>query len=147
PDWGSSHYFSVTIEKTTTVAELLTCLYVLIPVFDNAKHYFVGQDELDKLLRKGQGWLTTHPLKEQIARRFLRFQPSLYREALSRLVSVEDSVADEEEADLVTQAEQTLERPMSLNDQRLGTVLAALRSSGAKRVLDLGCGEGNLLRQ
>ena len=37
--------------------------------------------------------------------------------------------------------------PISLNDQRLGSVLAALRASGAKRVLDLGCGEGKLLRE
>jgi 3' terminal RNA ribose 2'-O-methyltransferase Hen1 len=118
---------------------------VLIPVFDNAKHYFVGQDELDKLVEKGQGWLGSHPLKELIARRFLKFQSSLYREALSRLVEEEQ----QEEADETTskeQVEETLERPISLNDQRLGSVMAALRASGAKRVLDLGCGEGKLLR-
>lgn len=44
-------------------------------------------------------------------------------------------------------AEEVLEKPLSLNDQRLGEVMAALRSSGAKRVLDLGCGEGKLLRE
>lgn len=40
-----------------------------------------------------------------------------------------------------------LEKPLSPNDQRLGAVMAALRSAGAKRVLDLGCGEGKLLRE
>lgn len=145
PEWGPSSYYSVTITKTTTLAELLTHLYVLIPVFDNTKHYFVGQDELDKLVEKGQGWLSSHPLKELIARRFLKFQSSLYREALSRLVEEEQS----EETDETTskeQVEETLEKPISLNDQRLGSVMAALRASGAKRVLDLGCGEGKLLR-
>jgi len=146
PDWGPSPYYSVWIAKTTTLAELLTHLYVLIPVFDNAKHYFVGQDELDKLVAKGQDWLGIHPLKEIIARRFLKFQSSLYREALSRLVEEEQAV-EADETSPAQQAEETLERPISLNDQRLGTVMAALRSSRAKRVLDLGCGEGKLLRE
>jgi 3' terminal RNA ribose 2'-O-methyltransferase Hen1 len=146
PAWGSSPYYSVVIAKTTTLAELLKHLYVLIPVFDNVKHYFVGQDELDKLVAKGQGWLTSHPLKETIARRFLKFQPSLFREALSRLVE-EEQREEAEEATPNNQAEEVLERPLSLNDQRLGTVLAALKGSDAKRVLDLGCGEGKLLRE
>jgi 3' terminal RNA ribose 2'-O-methyltransferase Hen1 len=146
PDWGASPYYSVSLSKTTTLAELLTHLYVLIPVFDNAKHYFVGQDELDKLIEKGQGWLGAHPLKELIARRFLKFQSSLYREALSRLVE-DEQPAESDEAPTGQQAEESLERPISLNDQRLGTVMAALRASGARRVLDLGCGEGKLLRE
>jgi 3' terminal RNA ribose 2'-O-methyltransferase Hen1 len=116
-------------------------------VFDNNKHYFVGQDELDKLLDKGEGWLAQHPLKEEIARRFLKFQPSLYREALARLVEDEEAGEPADETKPASQAEETLEKPLSLNEQRLGTVLAALRGSGAKRVLDLGCGEGKLLRE
>jgi 3' terminal RNA ribose 2'-O-methyltransferase Hen1 len=43
--------------------------------------------------------------------------------------------------------EEVLERPISLNDQRLGTVTAALKATGATRVLDLGCGDGKLLRE
>lgn len=146
PDWGPSQYYSVTISKTTTVRELLTHLYVLVPVFDNQKHYFVGEDELDKLLAKGEGWLATHPLKDQIVRRFLKFQPNLYREALARLVEEEQPVEEEELPVKTVAEEERLERSMSLNDQRLGTVAAALRGAGAKRVLDLGCGEGKLLR-
>jgi len=145
PDWGASPYYSVSISKKTSVAELLTHLYVLIPVFDNTKHYYVGEDELEKLVQKGQGWLASHPLKDQIARRFLKFQASLYREALARLV--EEETATEADHGESQQAEEVLERPISLNDQRLGSVLAALRSSGARRVLDLGCGEGKLLRE
>lgn len=146
PEWGASPYYSVTIAKTTTLRELLTHLYVLVPVFDNQKHYFVGDDELDKLLTKGEGWLATHPLKDQIVRRFLKFQPNLYREALARLVEEEPPTDEEEPVVAAAAVEETLERSMSLNDQRLGTVAAALRAAGAKRVLDLGCGEGKLLR-
>ena len=62
---------------------------MLVPVFDNAKHYFVGDDELEKLLDKGSGWLAGHPEREEIARRYLKFQPSLFRQALARLVGRE----------------------------------------------------------
>src|SRR5579862_2689598 len=79
PDWGESPYFSVTIAGRKTLSELLTHLYVLIPVFDNEKHYFVGEDELEKLLVKGAGWLASHPEKEQITRRYLKHRSSLYR--------------------------------------------------------------------
>ena len=144
-EWGESQYFSVTIAATTTLSELLTHLYVLIPVFDNQKHYFVGDDEMEKLLEKGAGWLAAHPEKEQITRRYLRHRANLYREALARLVEEEQNDdADEETTGLGPEA--SLEQTVSLNEQRHGTVLAALRGSGAHSVLDLGCGEGKLLR-
>lgn len=146
PEWGESPYFSVTIHKTTTLSELLTHLYVLIPVFDNQKHYFVGEEELEKLLTKGTGWLASHPEKEQISRRYLRNQASLFRQALARLVEDEEP-EDEVEGHPKDEREEALEKPLSLNEQRLGAVLAALRSSDARSVLDLGCGEGKLLRE
>lgn len=147
PEWGESPYFSVTLSKVTTVSMLLTHLYVLIPVFDNQKHYYVGEDEIDKLLAKGAGWLSTHPEKEFITCRYLKYRASLYTEALARLMpEVSEEAAVEQET--VTQvAEETLETPLSLNDQRHGAVLAALKGTGATRVLDLGCGEGKLLRE
>lgn len=145
PEWGESPYFAVTIAKATTLAELLTHLYVLIPVFDNAKHYWIGEDEMEKLLAKGEGWLAGHPEKEEITRRYLKFQPSLFREALARLVEEEEPQEDENEP--AAEPEEALEKPLSLNDQRLGSVMAVLRASGAKRVLDLGCGEAKLIRE
>jgi 3' terminal RNA ribose 2'-O-methyltransferase Hen1 len=145
PDWGESPYFSVVVRKTTTLTDLLTHLYVLIPVFDARKHYFVGEDEIEKLLAKGEGWLARHPEKDEIARRYLRFQPSLYRQALSRLV-IDEEPGDDDSPKQVA-AEEVLETPLSLNDQRLTAVVTALRASGAKRVLDLGCGEGKLIRE
>jgi len=145
PEWGPSNYFSVTISGTKTLAELLAHLYVLIPVFDNDKHYFVGDDELEKLLAKGEGWLAAHPMKEQITRRYLRHRSSLYRQALARLVE-EAADAGTAEDQTGSVAEETLEQTLSLNEQRHGAVLAALRGSGAHSVLDLGCSEGKLLQ-
>ena len=148
PDWGDSPYFSVAVRKTTTLADLLTHLYVLIPVFDSRKHYFVGDDEMEKLLAKGEGWLSRHPEKDEIARRYLRFQPSLYRMALARLVHEEEPrEGDEDEQRPQEKAEESLEKPLSLNEQRIAAVTAALRASNARRVLDLGCGAGSLIRE
>ena len=146
PEWGESPYYSATISGTKTLSELLTHLYVLIPVFDNEKHYFVGEDELEKLLAKGTGWLASHPEKEQITRRYLKHRSSLFRQALARLVDQEggETVEDERTRE---DREEALEKPLSLNEQRHGAVLAALRASGAQTVLDLGCGEGKLLRE
>ena len=148
PEWGEGPYFSVAISKTTTLSELLTHLYVLVPVFDNQKHYFVGDDEMEKLLDKGEGWLGRHPEKEEIARRYLKFRPNLFRQALERLVGEEQPLeAEGDERRPAGAAEDALVRPMSLHEQRIGAVMAAIRAAEASRVLDLGCGEGKLLRE
>ena len=147
PDWGPSPYYSVTLSKTTTLSELLTHLYVLIPVFDNFKHYYVGYEELEKLLKQGEGWLSSHPKREAIVRRYLKHRPSLARQAIERLVEQEDQPAEDFVEARAESREESLEKPISLNEERLGSVSAALKASGAKRVLDLGCGEGRLLRE
>jgi 3' terminal RNA ribose 2'-O-methyltransferase Hen1 len=145
PDWGESPYFTVTLQSNTRLHDLLTHLYVLVPVLDNDKHYWVGEDEMEKLLRHGEGWLAAHPEREMIADRYLKHQRSLAREALARLVEEESAEPDPLEAQ-PEREEEAVERPIRLNDQRQGTVLAVVKQSGAKRVLDLGCGEGRLLR-
>ena len=146
-DWGPSPYYSVTLSKTTTLSELLTHLYVLIPVFDNFKHYYVGQEEMDKLLKHGEGWLASHPRREAIAHRYLKHAASLARQALARLAEQDDEPAEELVEARSEGREETLEKSISLNEQRLGEVVAVLKASGAKRILDLGCGEGKLLRE
>jgi 3' terminal RNA ribose 2'-O-methyltransferase Hen1 len=134
----------VKLSAKKRLQEVLQHLYVLLPVLDDEKHYWVGKDEVEKLLRRGEGWLSTHPEREEITRRYLKHQHRLMREALARLTEDED--ADPDEAAEVHAAEEgSLEERISLNQQRLGSVLAVLRQSGAKRVLDLGCGEGRLL--
>src|SRR5262249_2434770 len=117
---------------------------VLIPVLDNNKHYWVDQQEIEKLLRRGKGWLESHPQKETIAKRYLAHQRNLTREALAQLVE-ETSDPDEDQLEH-DQEEQKVERPLSLHDQRLDKVLETLKRSGAHRVIDLGCGEGRLLQ-
>jgi 3' terminal RNA ribose 2'-O-methyltransferase Hen1 len=144
-EWGDSQYFNVTLEGNLRLHQLLTHLYVLIPVLDNDKHYWVGDDEVDKLLRHGEGWLATHPERDTIATRYLKHRRSLINDALAQLVDAEDPSVEETQ-DCFAQEEAKVEECISLNEQRLGSVLAALKNSGSRRVLDLGCGEGKLLQ-
>ena len=146
PEWGKSPYFTVELQGTVRLQDLLSHLYVLIPVLDDEKHYWVGDDEVDKLLRHGEGWLTTHPEQQQIAKRYLKRQGSLVRTALAQLVEDDNPEPDDTQANHELE-EAAVEKPISLNQQRLEAVLAALKASGAKRVLDLGCGEGRLLKE
>ena len=145
PDWGDSPYFTVELRGQRPLRELLAHLYVLIPVLDDNKHYWISQDEVEKLLSKGEGWLELHPEKELIARRYLKHRTSLMRQALARLVEEESPDADEAEQAHAAE-EQAVEAALRLNDQRLGAVIAALHEAGAKSVVDLGCGEGKLLK-
>ena len=144
PEWGESPYYHVWLAGTCRLRDLLSHLYVLLPVLDDDKHYWVGQEELDKLLARGEGWLSSHPEREQIARRYLKHQRRLAREALDRLISEEDPDAGAEPEH--EREEESLERPLSLNEQRLAAVREALAEAGARSVIDLGCGEGKLLK-
>jgi 3' terminal RNA ribose 2'-O-methyltransferase Hen1 len=143
---GDSPYVDLQLTGTLRLADALNHLYVLLPVLDDAKHYWVAPDEIDKLLRAGEGWLADHPEKELITRRYLAHQRSLATSALERLDRADpdsvdvpaDTVADEE-------AELPAARRRPLAGQRRDAVLAALAESGATRVLDLGCGGGALL--
>ncbi len=146
PEWGASRYYSVTLTGQKRLADLLTHLYVLIPVLDDEKHYWVGDDEVEKLIRHGEGWLAAHPERDLITNRYLKHQRSLVRDAVARIVTEETGDAEDAAPAARDADEGTLERTMNLNDQRLATVLGALRGSGAGSVLDLGCGEGKLLR-
>jgi len=143
--WGDGPYYTLTIEQKLPLQALLQHLYVLVPVLDNDKHYWVGEDEVEKLLARGESWLPGHPEKDLITRRYLKYQHRLTRDALARLAVEDDLDPDASEQQHDTEEEQ-IESPLSLNAQRMGSVLATLKASGATNVLDLGCGEGNLLR-
>lgn len=143
PAWGDSAYFTVKLAITARLSDLLAHLYVLIPVLDNEKHYYVGDAEVEKLLRHGERWLRSHPARDLITRRYLHY-PHLTRAALARLVEPETPNIDEVEATQNAEEAQ-VEEKISLHQQRLGAVLAMLKGSGARRILDLGCGEGRLL--
>ena len=163
PEWGESAYHRVELEATLPLHQLLSHLYVLVPVLDNDKHYWVGDDEVTKLLRHGDGWLAGHPERDAITRRYLKHQRSLVTDALAQLVDESDPHPDDT-AETRGLAEAALETRISgapnsnatpagsetgapsLNEMRLGTVLAVLKAGGATSILDLGCGEGKLLR-
>jgi 3' terminal RNA ribose 2'-O-methyltransferase Hen1 len=147
PDWGDSRYVDLHLQGTVRLRDLLEHLFVLLPVFDDDKHYWVGDAEVDKLLRRGGDWLAAHPKRELITRRYLRHDRRLTRDALSRLAAADDSPDDPDATLAAGDAEEAaVEKPVSLNQQRLATVVDALRAAGARRVADLGCGEGQLLR-
>jgi 3' terminal RNA ribose 2'-O-methyltransferase Hen1 len=145
PGWGDSRYFAVRLNAKKKLKDLLEHLFVLLPVLDDDKHYWVGPDEVEKLLRRGGPWLANHPERELIANRYLRHDRHLTREAMSRLLQYEQ--IDPDEASATHDAEEeAVERPISLNEQRLTAVTDVIVGAGARRVLDLGCGEGKLIR-
>ncbi|MGW2613386.1 3' terminal RNA ribose 2'-O-methyltransferase Hen1 [Streptomyces sp. NPDC001500] len=162
PQWGDSRYVSLTLEsQTLTVAETLRHLYVLLPVLDDAKHYWVSSDEVDKLLRAGEGWLPDHPEQKLITSRFLSRRWSLTRQATERLELVRLAEADDSEVedidnavdnavedtdDAVVAEAETQERPTPLAELRREALVTALTRAGAARVLDLGCGQGQLVQ-
>lgn len=145
PSWGESPYYRVELKGQQRMRDLLTHLYVLVPVLDHEKHYWVDEAELAKLLAKGESWLQGHPERELIARRYLYRQPRLARQAMAQLVE-EDGVDPDEKTEAGARREDVLEERIRLDDQRRGAVLAVLKEAGARRVIDLGCGEGKLLR-
>ena len=175
PGWGESHYLDVRLAGTLRLADALNHLYVLLPVLDDAKHYWVSTDEVDKLVRAGGDWLAGHPEKELITRRYLAHKRELTRDALARLAEVDDTVPEEldnalegapigaeslgnglegarigaESLGNAVDGARILEepdRPAPLSEQRRGAVLAVVRAAGARSVGDLGCGEGVLVR-
>ena len=147
PEWGDSRYFDITLSIEAPIKDVLEHLFVLLPVLDDDKHYWVGADEVDKLLRRGGDWLATHAERELIARRYLRHDRLLTRDALARLIEADGSVEDPDQAQQARDAEEAiLEKPVRLNDLRMDAVVDALRDSGAQRIADLGCGEGTLVR-
>lgn len=141
PGWGESKYVNVTIKGHVRLRDLLKHIYVLIPVFDRQKHYWVGEDEVEKLLRMGEDWLAGHPERAYITGRYLNRRRSLVNMAFERLAA-----ADVDAGELPQEeASEKPEKRLNLNTQRLGSVVAALKNCGANSVIDIGCGEGNLL--
>jgi 3' terminal RNA ribose 2'-O-methyltransferase Hen1 len=170
PGWGDSRYVDLRLSGHLRLADALTCLYVLLPVLDDSKHYWVGEDEVDKLLRVGERWLSTHPERELITRRYLRHRRALVQSAVGRLAEVDD--AEPERFDDAVSDETLHDDPAAhavpsepagaepapgaapdgpvrtpLARLRTAAVLATLREEGAATVVDLGCGEGALLRE
>lgn len=142
----STGLFEINLAGDVRLQDLLSHLYVLVPVLDNAKHYWIDDAEIDKLLEKGEGWLADHPAKDLIARRSLKHRPSLTAIALARLNESENLQEEVTERGAArVDVEEVLERPIRLHDLRLKTVVGVLMDHRVDSVLDLGCGEGKLL--
>ena len=183
PSWGESRYCEVALDGVARVSDALSQLYVLLPVLDGSKHYWIDPSEVEKLLRAGEAWLTDHPDRELITRRYLGRRPGLVRSALARLAEsdevpeseLDNAVAEEDGAETGAGADADAEAGtdvgtaagvatqtaaataptdptdpttphVSLAVARREAVLQALKDVGARRVLDLGCGGGALLR-
>jgi 3' terminal RNA ribose 2'-O-methyltransferase Hen1 len=143
PGWGESGYTNLTIRGNVRLRDLLKHIYVLIPVFDRQKHYWIGEDEVEKLLRNGKDWLSSHPEKAYITDRYLHHYRSLVDLAFSRL-----EAADVDSGGIISTndaAESSHKKKPRLNTQRLESVVATLRNCGAKSIIDIGCGDGSLL--
>ncbi|MER8186296.1 3' terminal RNA ribose 2'-O-methyltransferase Hen1 [Kitasatospora sp. NPDC094015] len=168
PEWGASRFVKVGLTGTLRLSDALQQLYVLLPVLDGAKHYWVAPDEVDKLLAAGEGWLGDHPELSLITRRYLARRWSLTRLALERLALARLAEADDREAEEVDNAvddtaeeethqqqaageqtagqpEQAAEKGVPLAVRRREAIVGALHETGAARVLDLGCGQGELV--
>jgi 3' terminal RNA ribose 2'-O-methyltransferase Hen1 len=143
PQWGTGRHVALRLRGDVRLADLLNHLYVLLPVLDDDKHYWVDEAEIEKLMRRGEGWLASHPDRDLIVRRYVKHQRRLFNPALAQL----DEAASPAEDDEQPAREEVLEERVSLRDQRLGSVQAVLKASGAERVLDLGCGAGALLER
>lgn len=156
PGWGDSRYVDVSLTGMRKLSEALNHLYVLLPVLDDSKHYWVSPEEVDKLIRAGGGWLAGHPSKTLITRRYLAHRSGLYRSALARLAEVDDAAPEsfdnaipvgegsEPESAQAAAGWTGADQSGSLAEQRRAAVLAVLRAAGARKVADLGCGEGAL---
>jgi 3' terminal RNA ribose 2'-O-methyltransferase Hen1 len=148
PDWGESRYVDLRLTGTVRLAEALSHLYVLLPVLDDAKHYWVSADEVDKLVRIGGGWLAGHPERDLITTRYVAHQRRYVDEALARLAELDDRLAEpapepDERGDGHDAADGWVP---SLAQRRRAAIVAELLAAGVARVVDFGCGEGNLLR-
>lgn len=199
PAWGDSRYFTLRLQHPALrLRDLLSHLYVLIPVLDRGdKHYWIDRAEAEKLLVRGAGWLPQHPEKEFITRRYLRNLAQFVNPTLARLLADDDAASDDvpagltppealavapapeaapgatvtpataetavtesgvaagesvaasvaEEAPAAPADAPAAEKKQSLHNQRLDRVADEIWRLGAKQVLDLGCGEGKLVRR
>ncbi|MCL2847635.1 MAG: 3' terminal RNA ribose 2'-O-methyltransferase Hen1 [Firmicutes bacterium] len=139
-EWGESKYINLYLKGNIKLSELLNHLYVLLPVFDNQKHYWIGSGEVEKLIHHGEWWLANHPEKNIITARYLRRKKSLINRALKEL-ECEDNL----ESNNNLEEEKESPQIIRLNDLRMEVVSKAVLESKAKSVIDLGCGEGKLI--
>ncbi|MEK4148209.1 3' terminal RNA ribose 2'-O-methyltransferase Hen1 [Robertmurraya sp. FSL W8-0741] len=123
----------ITVEGLTTLQMGLRQLFVLIPVLDNYKHYYIDDKEIEKLERYGEGWLDAHPQREFILRQALRFK-DLYSLVEKQTEKGSNNQDNNDEI-----------RTMRLNDLRYEKIIDSIRQIPFKdSIVDFGSGEGKL---
>ena len=142
---GKGRYRNVTLRATKTLADMLAHIYVLLPVADNRKHYYIGDAEVDKLMKRGRGWLDDHPERNLIVRRYLGNRRTLAAEAANQLAAEAGRDAEAENAESPAGTRRK-EHP-TLHDERIDWAVETLARLGPASIIDLGCGEGRLLRR
>ncbi|MGH3739766.1 MAG: 3' terminal RNA ribose 2'-O-methyltransferase Hen1 [Micromonosporaceae bacterium] len=145
PEWGDSRHVRLRLTGQMPLSRALNHLYVLMPALDDAKHYWISEDEVDKLLRAGEGWLADHPARELISRRYLNHRRKLAQTALERLREINEEAPSDTDDSPVDHSQALPAPRVPLVKLRRQAVLQALAETGASRVLDLGCGQGALL--
>lgn len=146
PGWGDSRYVELRLTGVVRLADALHHLYVMLPVLDDSKHYWVGTDEVEKLIRAGAGWLSVHPERELIMARYLAHRRELVTSAVGRLAEIDDLDSDVLDNAVPAESDDAPQRLPTQVEHRHAAVLAGLHSAGASSVVDLGCGEGTLVR-
>lgn len=146
PEWGDSRCVDARLTGDLVLAQALSHLYVLLPVLDTTKHYWVSTDEVDKLVRAGGGWLADHPSRDLITRRYLAHQRDLVASAVARLAEADDVPRDAFDNAVDDDADKP-RGALPLAVRRRQAVLDVLAAERAGRVVDLGCGDGALLRE
>ncbi|ADD40631.1 3' terminal RNA ribose 2'-O-methyltransferase Hen1 [Stackebrandtia nassauensis] len=143
PDWGDSRYVQLRLTGTMRLADALNHLYVLLPVLDDAKHYWVDIAEVDKLVRGGGDWLADHPRRSLIARRYLARKRGLERVAFARLAEVDETgdeleppVDEEPATDDGDVATVDAERPASAADSGVAVTDTARSAADGDRPTD-----------
>lgn len=116
------------LSGSQTLQDALRHLFVLIPVIDNYKHYFIDEKEIEKLERYGEGWLEGHPLRDMIYRQALRF-----KEIYSLVEGSNPDAAADQPA-----------KKVRLNDLRYEKIVETAQSLDPKTIVDFGSGEGKL---
>ncbi|XZH79414.1 methyltransferase domain-containing protein (plasmid) [Clostridium perfringens] len=125
------------LKKKSTIREALRQVTVLISVIDNFSNKIITESTVERFKRYSDEWLYAHPLKKLIVDRYLNY--SSYAKNI---------IADFSEELIVDSSVHRVnygEEGLNLNELRLTKVRDAAVELGSKKVLDFGCGVGNLL--
>lgn len=148
PEWGESPYYHLVLRGSVRLKDLLTQLYICLPALDRWKHYFVSENELQKLLQKGGDWLPTHPMRDFIIKGYLSHQKNLAKKAIHLLKDGSRIIPNPKQKKIETKFSVT--KPKISNkytEIKIKSVIKKIKELGVTKIIDLGCGNGKLIKQ